>query len=493
MDSGGRPRAVIREIAEHYPLVLHGVSLSIGSADPLNLDYLARLKRLADEVKPAWISDHLCWTGVLGLNSHDLLPMPLTEESLAHVAGRVRQVQDFLERPLILENPSSYVRFAHSTMDEPEFLRRLAEETGCGLLLDVNNVFVSCFNAGTDPAAYIHAFPCDRVVQMHLAGHQHRGTHIIDTHDRPVRPGGLGIVPAGLGPHRRRRHFAGMGRPHPVLRRMPCRAAEGQALHGRAVRARERAGPHDGGGADGVSNPVGFLVPRVMDSTLHGGGVSGDPAALQSVQQWMQDALVFPRRVERGAVGRMLGSSARLTGAEGLAVYQRGYFLRIASCMREQFPALCHALGEALFDDFVADYIRERPPESHTLYDLGRRFPAGSSRAGRTARWRRPSASAWIDFMIDLARLRTPAVRDVRRARPRGQAVRGRRHAGPPAPPPALLRARRLPLPGGRLLSRGAPSTAGAAAASPGELRGAGADRLCDPHHRARRSRITCS
>ncbi len=188
MDSGGRPRAVIRAVAEHYPLVLHGVSLSIGSADPLDFDYLARLKRLADEVKPAWISDHLCWTGVLGLNSHDLLPMPLTEESLAHVAARVRQVQDFLERPLILENPSSYVRFAHSTMDEPEYLRRLADETGCGLLLDVNNVYVTCFNAGTDPVAYIDAFPCDRVVQMHLAGHQHRGTHIIDTHDRPVRP-----------------------------------------------------------------------------------------------------------------------------------------------------------------------------------------------------------------------------------------------------------------------------------------------------------------
>ena len=188
MDSGGRPRAVIRQVAERYPLVLHGVSLSIGSTDPLNLDYLGRLKQLAAEVKPAWISDHLCWTGVLGLNSHDLLPMPLTEESLAHVAARVRQVQDFLERPLILENPSSYVRFAHSTMEEPEFLRRLTGETGCGLLLDVNNAYVSCFNAGTDPVACIEAFPCDRVVQIHLAGHQHCGTHIIDTHDRPVRP-----------------------------------------------------------------------------------------------------------------------------------------------------------------------------------------------------------------------------------------------------------------------------------------------------------------
>ncbi|KTF68505.1 hypothetical protein ATB93_13580 [Sphingomonas sp. WG] len=187
MNSGGRPRAVLDAVAERYPVVLHGVSLSIGSTDPLNRAYLASLKRLADAVRPAWISDHLCWTGVNGYNTHDLLPMPLTEESLAHVIVRVRQVQDQLERPLILENPSAYVRFAQSTIDEPAFLRALAHETGCGLLLDVNNVYVSCFNAGTDPRAYLDAFPFDRVVQMHLAGHQDLGTHVIDTHDRPVR------------------------------------------------------------------------------------------------------------------------------------------------------------------------------------------------------------------------------------------------------------------------------------------------------------------
>jgi hypothetical protein len=267
MDSGGRPRAVIREVAEHYPLVLHGVSLSIGSADPLNLDYLRRLKLLADEVKPAWISDHLCWTGVLGLNSHDLLPMPLTEESLAHVAARVLQAQDVLERPLILENPSSYVRFAHSTMEEPEFLRRLAEETGCGLLLDVNNVFVSCFNAGTDPAAYIDAFPCDRVVQMHLAGHQHRGSHIVDTHDRPVRPEVWDLF---------RLAWARTGGAATLLEwddHIPsfaeCHAEVLKAkryMEGRLEPA--GGGPQDGGETDSVSNPVGFLVPRVMDSTL---------------------------------------------------------------------------------------------------------------------------------------------------------------------------------------------------------------------------------
>jgi uncharacterized protein (UPF0276 family) len=265
MDSGGRPRAIIREVAELYPVVLHGVSLSIGSTDPLNFDYLARLKRLADEVRPAWISDHLCWTGVMGLNSHDLLPMPLTEESLAHVAARVRQAQDVLERPLILENPSSYVRFASSTMEEPEFLRRLAAETGCGLLLDVNNVYVSCFNAGTDPVGYIDSFPCESVVQMHLAGHQNCGTHIIDTHDRPVRPEVWELF---------RLAWARTGGVSTLLEwdgDIPSFAD----CHAELLKAENYMGgsfatgsadPAEAAGADGVSNPVGFLVPRVMDS-----------------------------------------------------------------------------------------------------------------------------------------------------------------------------------------------------------------------------------
>lgn len=188
MDSGGRPRDVLRRVAKRYPVVLHGVSLSIGSTDPLDMEYLARLKALTAEVSPAWVSDHLCWTGVMGLNSHDLLPVPLNAETLDHIAARVHKVQDYLGRPLILENPSTYVGFHATTMDEPAFLRALAERTGCGLLLDVNNVYVSCVNAGTDPATYLRAFPMDRVVQMHLAGHTDLGTHIIDSHDQPVRP-----------------------------------------------------------------------------------------------------------------------------------------------------------------------------------------------------------------------------------------------------------------------------------------------------------------
>lgn len=186
MDSGGRPRHVLRQLAERYPIVMHGVSLSIGSTDPLNNEYLTKLKSLAQEVKPLWVSDHLCWTGVNSLNTHDLLPVVLNEASLKHICNRINEVQDFLERPVIFENPSTYLTFKQSTIPEYDFLRYMAEETGCGLLLDVNNVYVSGFNNDFDPVHYIRQLPHERIVQMHIAGHQHCGTHIIDTHDRQV-------------------------------------------------------------------------------------------------------------------------------------------------------------------------------------------------------------------------------------------------------------------------------------------------------------------
>lgn len=186
MDSAGRPRHVLNQIAERYPVVMHGVSLSIGSTDPLNFEYLGKLKRLADEVRARWVSDHLCWTGVLGVNTHDLLPVPLNEETLRHVVARIKTVQEILERPLVLENPSSYVTFAASTMSEWEFLSAMAAEADCGLLLDVNNVYVSSVNHDFDPVEYIRSVPHERVVQCHLAGHTDCGAYRIDTHDGEV-------------------------------------------------------------------------------------------------------------------------------------------------------------------------------------------------------------------------------------------------------------------------------------------------------------------
>jgi uncharacterized protein (UPF0276 family) len=188
MDTGGRPLFVLDQVVERYPVALHGVSLSVGSTDALDRDYLQKLKALAKRTRARWISDHLCWTGVLGRNTHDLLPLPYDRATLRHVTRRVKQVQDALERPLVLENPSSYLEYARSTMTEWEFLGELCDAAGCGLLLDVNNVYVSSYNHGFDARQYVDGIPADRVVQVHLAGHTNEGTHILDTHSGRAIP-----------------------------------------------------------------------------------------------------------------------------------------------------------------------------------------------------------------------------------------------------------------------------------------------------------------
>lgn len=186
---GGRPLYYLDRVHEHYPFVMHGVSLSIGSADPLNKEYLSKLKKLIDRVEPLWVSDHLCWTGVNGYNLHDLLPLPYTEEALQHVVDRIKQVQDFLGRRILIENVSSYISYKHSQMTEWEFLTAVAEQSDCLLLLDVNNIYVSAFNHQFDPQDYLKGVPVERVQQFHLAGHENCGTHIIDTHDQPIIDG----------------------------------------------------------------------------------------------------------------------------------------------------------------------------------------------------------------------------------------------------------------------------------------------------------------
>ena len=187
MVDGGRPLDILERVRRDHPVVLHGVSLSIGSTDPLSAPYLDALSDLASRVEPAWVSDHLCWTGVGGHNAHDLLPLPYTEEALAHVIQRVERVQERLGRRIALENVSTYLRFEGETMSEWEFLAAVAEGADCGILLDVNNVFVSAHNHGFDPEIYLAAVPAERVWQIHLAGHTDKGTHLLDTHSAPVR------------------------------------------------------------------------------------------------------------------------------------------------------------------------------------------------------------------------------------------------------------------------------------------------------------------
>ncbi len=186
MIDGGKPLYFLDKIRQDYPIVMHGVSMSVGSTDPLNYDYLKQLKKLIERVEPMWFSDHLCWTGVDHKNMHDLLPMPYTEASVRHFADRISQVQDFMGRQMLIENLSSYITYTSDAMTEWEFLTAVAEKADCYILLDVNNIYVSSYNHHFDAMEYLQGVPAERVWQHHLAGHQNTGNLIIDTHDEPV-------------------------------------------------------------------------------------------------------------------------------------------------------------------------------------------------------------------------------------------------------------------------------------------------------------------
>ena len=183
---GGKPLYYLDKVKEQYPLVMHGVSMSIGSTDPLDLDYLQQVKTLAKRIDAKWISDHLCWTGVQHKNMHDLLPLPYTEEALNHISARIRQVQDILGRQLLIENVSSYLTYSQSSMSEWEFITELCNRSDCLLLLDINNIYVSAFNHQFKVEDFLNGVPVNRVQQFHLAGHTNNGDHIVDTHDHDV-------------------------------------------------------------------------------------------------------------------------------------------------------------------------------------------------------------------------------------------------------------------------------------------------------------------
>ena len=188
MVAGGRPLMYLDKIRADYPLVMHGVSLSIGGTDALDFNYLKQLKALKQRVEPEWISDHLCWTGVAGVNLHDLLPLPYTESTVRHVVQRIQQVQDYLGCQILLENVSSYISYQQSDMQEWEFISAIIQQADCFLLLDINNVFVSAFNQGFEPHSYLNGLPINRIKQIHLAGYSNTDDYLIDTHDQPVSP-----------------------------------------------------------------------------------------------------------------------------------------------------------------------------------------------------------------------------------------------------------------------------------------------------------------
>ena len=186
---GGKPLYFLDKICEQYPVVMHGVSMSLGSVDPLDMNYLAQVKELAERTNAKWVSDHMCFTGLDGINAHDLLPLPCTEETIKHVSNKIKQVQDFLGRQILVENASTYITYKQSEMTEWEFTTAVAEESDSMILLDINNIYVSAYNHGFDALEYLDGIPADRVQQHHIAGHSQYDGYIIDTHDHDVVDG----------------------------------------------------------------------------------------------------------------------------------------------------------------------------------------------------------------------------------------------------------------------------------------------------------------
>lgn len=349
MDTQGRARRNLARIRERYPVVMHGVSLSIGSVDVLHSDYLRQLRQLARDIEPAWISDHLCWTGVAHRNLHDLLPVPYTEEALRHIVERVQQVQDYLGRPIALENPSTYLEFTSSQIPEAEFLAELARRSGCQLLLDVNNVYVSCFNHRQDPQCYLDALPLDRVVQIHLSGHSHCGTHIIDTHDDKVADPVWALYADVL-----RR----AGRVPNTMIEWDAEIPAWDVLVGELNRAREiaRGLEVDGDGA------VAACHAQATAELVAPQDANRPDVGLAMEQQRLQDAILQGEGpVAEDAASLWIRAKENFSAAAQLGVYLHAYRARLNEVTAEDYPVLRHYLGDDRHAALIDNFVRQTP------------------------------------------------------------------------------------------------------------------------------------
>lgn len=342
MGNDGPARRRLEEIRAHYLVVMHGVSLSIGTVDPLNSTYLKELKNLADWLQPAWISDHLCWTGVAHKNTHDLLPVPYTKEALAHIVDRIKRVQDTLGRRLVLENPSTYLEFKSSEMPEEAFIAQMVESADCRLLLDVNNIYVTCCNHRKNTRDYIDALPLDRVAQIHLAGHSNNGTHIVDTHDAPVIDEVWNlyryvIAKAGL-----RNTMIEWDDKIPPFETLNAELDKARAAAESPVWATlPDFGTQAQTAQTGSAPPLRAEQNRMQDAILKGGDTA--PA------DWIRDKQDF-------------GPDAQL------AVYTNGYRLRLQDVTMQDYPALRVWLGHEKMKTLVQNYVEATPSG---FYDAG--------------------------------------------------------------------------------------------------------------------------
>ncbi len=352
MDTGGRPIRMLERVLEHYPVVMHGVSLSIGTIDPINSDYLTKLKALADWVKPAWISDHLCWTGIAHKNTHDLLPVPYTEEALTHLIERIKRVQDFLGRPLLLENPSTYLEFSASSMPEWEFLARMAEGADCALLLDANNIYVSCYNHRWDAKEYIDALPLERVGQIHLAGHTNKGTHIIDTHDDHVTQEVWNLYGYIMNKAKR---------PISTMVEWDGKIPDFEIVEAEVNKARKW-----GEIAENQVQFPSFTPYRRNDAPAPKNAAYSD--LLGTLQASIFEGNSTPEN--------WVLSKPDFSPAEQVEVYTNGYRYRLFDIVHDDYPTLLHYLGKPAFKTLVDDYLEAIHSTSFNISHYVRAFPA---------------------------------------------------------------------------------------------------------------------
>jgi len=364
MGSGGRPRAVLQAARAAVPIVLHGVSLAIGSVDPPPQSYLSHLRALCDAIEPAWVSDHLCFGRIEGVYVHDLLPLPYTEEALAHTIAQIERVQDALARPLVLENVSSYVAYRHSTMPEWEFLAEIARRCGAKLLLDLNNVLVSARNFGFDPMRYVEGIPASAVWQFHLANHSDRGHYAFDDHAGAVPPAVWALYEVAI------RHLGPVSTLVEWDQDVP-------AWHELAAQARRAATI-----AAGFSGTL--AAPATREAvTIHR---EANPPRLRDTQTLFWNAIRWPTGVRafvqdsedaiRAALTDTFAESTTFPRAARLDVYATGYFYRLAEVLAQQFELTAWLLGAARFHNIVTDYVLEHPSRSPDIRRCGARFPA---------------------------------------------------------------------------------------------------------------------
>lgn len=357
MDTDGKPKRNLARIKEMYPVVMHGVSMSIGSVDPLNSEYLKKLKALMDWVNPAWVSDHLCWTGVAHKNTHDLLPLPYTEESLKHIVQRIQQVQDRLGRRIALENPSTYLEFKHSTMAEAEFIAAMAQAADCHLLLDVNNVYVTCYNHRLDAQAYLDALPMERVIQIHLSGHSNKGTHIVDTHDDHVidevwRLYQYVVNRAGRVPN--------------TMIEWDDNIPEFPVLHAELKKAKEAA-------KLAFTQTGEFALPSLAEGS--GQTVDSHVMTLLEAQTHMQQAVTLGSRFD-SVPAQWIRPKNAFAPHEQLSVYANAYRYRLYDVVADDYPVLQHYLTEQTFSDLMWTFVEEVLPDHFNIGRFALKLPA---------------------------------------------------------------------------------------------------------------------